>query len=128
MLKVIVVQNLRAVSMHHHVVAKKLILGARYHLVWEPECTFDPGNAVAVLDERNVVSAYLTREDAVIISRLFCANIIINNKVYCKTKVEPHVEKQDLGPQQECNIQFKIKDENLDIVTYIIAKLVYNVY
>ena len=127
MSKVILIRNVRVVGMHHHVLTKRLQLGMRYQMMWEPDCIHDPGNAVGIKNAKKQTNAYITREDAAIISRLFCAGVVLNNTMYCKTHVQPHVEYHDLGPQQECNVQFKVDVKDLELATHIIASLSFSV-
>ena len=125
MTSVIVIRDVRAVGMHHHCPSKALILGSRYTCIWEPECLFDPGNAIAIKDQRKTVRAYFSRKEVAIISRLFCAGIVQRERMYCVTEVEPHVELHDLGPQQECTIQFKVATGDVDLLKYIVSQLNY---
>lgn len=124
MISTLVLKDIRAVGMHHHCLIKQLDLGMKYTAQWEPICVYDPGNAIAVKDHRNITRAYFTREDAAIVSRLFCANVIVG-KMYVTTRVERHVEVQNLGPQQECVIQCKIKTTDLDLAKCFVEKLNY---
>ena len=128
MYKVIVLSNIRAVGMHHHCDSKALVLGARYRCIWEPDCKYDPSNAVAVIDHRNRIAAYLTRADAAIISRLFCAGIVVGGRMYCVTNTLRRVVQHDLGPQQECTVQLKVEEDKLELAQNLIAGLEYMCY
>jgi hypothetical protein len=102
---VIVIHNMRAVGMHHHG-PRPLFVGGRYCLRWEPDCVYDLGNAMAVLDHKGKVRAYLTRQDAAIVSML-CQADCVQWRMYCKPMVNAHVVQQNFGPQQESKIQLK---------------------
>ena len=108
-MKRVAVKSVRAVGMHHHSEHKALVCrplsGSIYHCQWEPDNPKDIGNAVVILDDKNIRRAYLTRADAAIISKLFCAGIV-NSKMFCYTSVKPHVQVYDVGPQQECTLTF----------------------
>ena len=128
MYKVITIHNVRAVGMHHHIDTKTLIVGARYKCTWEPDCLYDPGNAVAILNHRGILSAYLTRADAAIVSRLFCAGIIVGGRMYCVPNTHRHVVQQDLGPQQECTLQLKVHRKDVELAEHLISGLDYACY
>ena len=56
--KHIVVHDMRAVGMHHYG-STKLIVGGRYTTKWEPDCLYDLGNAMAILDHKKCVKLYI---------------------------------------------------------------------
>ena len=113
------VKNMRAVGMHHHG-PTSLFIGGLYFLLWEPENPEDFGNATAIHDKQGKCRAYLTRKDAAIISTLFYGNSI-EGVVKCMPIVSPHVEKQKLGPQQECVLTFEVCDRETDFVSYVLT-------
>jgi len=45
--------------------------------------------------------------------------------MFCLTEMEPHVELYDLGPHQECTIQFKVATGDVDLLKYIASQLKY---
>ena len=122
MTSTLVIRNLRAVGMHHHCPSKQLRLGQRYTAEWEPDCPHDLGNAVAIVDHGRRVRAYLARADAAIVSKLFCGEIV-EGKMYCVTRVLPHVEVHNLGPQQECTVQCSVLDVNKHVAQSMIQEL-----
>ena len=91
----------------HHYGATELALNTSYTFKWDPFCPYDLGNAVAMCYFRGLIKAYLTREDAAVISELFHGSVI-QGKVIGKTFVNAHVCKHDLGPQQEFSLVFKV--------------------
>ena len=51
--KTIIISDMRAVGMHHWG-DNELFVGAKYTVQWEPECPFDPGNAMAIYNHCKV--------------------------------------------------------------------------
>jgi hypothetical protein len=102
------VLNMRAVGMHHHG-PRELALQTPYIFKWEPTCPHDLGNAVGIFDHRGALRAYLTRSDAAVMAKLFHAGVV-EGRVVGKTTTPGHVEKRELGPQQECNLVFKVAE------------------
>ena len=113
------IPNMRAVGMHHYG-ASELALNTSYILKWDPMCPYDLGNAIAIHNFRGEVRAYLTREDAATISQLFFANVI-EGRVVGKTTVNGHVCKQELGPQQECTLVFRVGKSHEPFVSTLLA-------
>jgi hypothetical protein len=109
--------------MHHHARyhgPAELIVGGRYTLIWEPDCIYDLGNAMTIVDHRFRIRGYLTRKDALPVSTLSRAECPIQN-ITCKPLVQAHVVEHHLGPQQECNVQMSIKSKDLAFVKHILA-------
>ena len=123
----IVIENMRAVGMHHHG-GTTLTINGRYSCIWEPECVYDLGNAMAVKDHRRIVRAYLARSDAYVVSSLCYANII-HGVILCRPTNDPHVVLQQLGPQIECRLKFKTKSKDLPLVKEFLdnANFVYTI-
>jgi len=111
------INSVRAVGMHHHG-PPDLILEEHY-LKWEPENPKDLGNAVAIYDHHGKRRAYLTRDDAKIISDLYYGDCV-NGYIICKPYVQGHVVCHTLGPQQECQLIFTAKNTELDFVHAIL--------
>lgn len=109
---------MRAVGMHHHC-PTSLFIGASYILKWEPENPEDFGNATAIHDTQGFRRAYLTRKDARIISTLFYGDSV-QGDISCTPLVPAHVEKQQLGPQQECTLTFKATEQDSNFVRHVL--------
>ena len=99
-------ENMRAVGMHHWG-PPALDIESMYSLTWEPECRQDPGNAVAIYDCDHIKRAYLTRDDAKIVSTIISKGYPRSCFVALKPVSEAHCVSQHLGPQHECDIWFK---------------------
>jgi hypothetical protein len=116
--KTVIVENMRAVGMHHHG-PLQLIVEGRYKLTWEPHNIHDLGNAMAVIDHKSKTRAYLTRNDAKLISTFCYANVLLGH-IFCKPIVNAHVELQALGPQQECRLKFSVDSSNMAFVQHVL--------
>ena len=100
----------------HHYGATELALNTSYTFKWDPFCPYDLG----------VIKAYLTREDAAVISELFHGSVI-QGKVIGKTFVNAHMCKHDLGPQQEFSLVFKVAQKyDCYVSSLLTMKLVEN--
>ena len=79
-----------AVGMHHHG-PRELTVDALYNLKCEPQNPYD-SKAVAVVDHerQDRVLAYLRRNDAALISKIFSENLLCT-AVYLKPKSTPEV-------------------------------------
>ena len=73
-------------------------------------CPHDLGNAVVIHDLRGDIKAHLTRADAAVISELFYCNAI-QGRMVGKSTVHAHVCRQELGPQQEFRLTFRVLKE-----------------
>ena len=94
--KTVRISDMRAVGMHHWG-DYKLVVGAQYTVQWEPECPHDPGNAMAIYDQRKVKRAYITRRDASILSHIWVKDIIINDLMLCIPETNAHLSITNLG-------------------------------
>ena len=99
------IKAMRAVGMHHWG-RTTLDVGCPYTLKWEPLCEYDPGNAVAIYDSYDIKRAYITREDAKVLSKIFSKNIAIHDMMALKPVTYAHCVCQELGPQHECTVIF----------------------
>ena len=126
--KTVSIYNMRAVGMHHWG-DPRLLVGGAYTLEWEPDCPYDPGNAMAIYDWDKTKRAYLTRQDAAIVSRLWVREFAIAEMMACIPHTEAHCVLFDLGPQHECEVRFRVKDEKLSELKRIldIHQCAYNV-
>jgi hypothetical protein len=113
------VRNIRAVGMHHYG-ATELQKNVPYTFQWEPMCVYDLGNAIAIQDYRGDTRGYVTREDSAVLSELFFSGSIVGRMVG-KTRVDGHVCRQELGPQQECTVVFRVDKEREGFVSYFLT-------
>ena len=102
----ITIYKMRAVGMHHWG-QRSLDLTEKYSVKWEPECSFDPGNAMAIYDSQHNKRAYITREDAKILSTIMSKGYPCGKMMALQAKTSAHCVQQKLGPQHECTIWFK---------------------
>ena len=111
-----------AVGMHHHG-ARQLLIGEGYSLETEPDNKFDKC-AVKIIDYRadgKVTKAYLKRDNAFVISKLF--EIGVGTLWRLKPKEEPEVRQYRTRPQQRCNIGYKCRsDQQLDAACEVLKK------
>jgi hypothetical protein len=110
---------MRAVGMHHWG-PPKLIVDGPYILSWEPECPYDPGNAMAIYDSKKKKRAYITRNDALILSTIWSKGLAVNDLMTCRPISSAHCVCYDLGPQHECIVGFRCKKEDLNSVRHIL--------
>ena len=114
------IHNMRAVGMHHHG-PRELLLHGRYHLQWEPDNPKDLGNAVAIHDWSNQRRAYLTRDDAKVMSYLLYGKCAAG-RVECVPQTEAHVVSYDLGPQHECTVKFSAEPKEHGFICVVLSK------
>ena len=107
-MKNLIIHNMWAVGMHHHGTGQ-LAVGECYDIEPEPENKYDK-QAVRITDD-GITRAYLKRDNARIISKLFEAGVGTIWKL--KPKEEPVVKEYRTGPQQRCNLGCRCRSDEL---------------
>lgn len=122
-MKKVAVFGVYAVGMHHWG-GTELRVGEVYYARNEPLNPKDK-HAVAVFADMDCSHkrAYLSRKDALHVSRLFEENLIHDTcKCYVKPKGAAEKFSQKCGPLQKCNIGFFTADENIVQIRQVLDK------
>ena len=118
-MKKVIISFVWAVGMRHWG-PRELEVGSVLYGKHEYQNPKDP-NAIVLCAEKNFARtmAYLRRSDAVVISQLFKAKVIVG---HCYFKVKTKVEKfgHKTGPQQKLNVGFLCQEENIEKMTDIL--------
>lgn len=127
--KIVKIFNMRAVGMHHWG-PPSLTIGDCYSLQWEPDCVYDIPNAMAIYDNTNIKRAYIARDDARILSRIWSQGMNMGALMGCKPLTNLHVVLHSLGPQHECTIAFKAMGRDIMRVETLLkaANVQYEMY
>jgi len=108
-MKAVYIRGAYAVGMHHWG-PRSLTINELMYLKHEPENPYDK-NAVAICTEEMSKCAYLRKDDAKFISRLFKESLV-HGPVYLKAKDVPTKFRRQTGPMQRCDLCFKTDGEN----------------
>lgn len=120
-MKKVAVYTVYAVGMHHWG-GHELCVGDVYFIKDEPENTKDK-NAIAIFadDELKYKRAYLSRDDASVVSQLIRENLTCG-KIYLKPKSPAEKFQKRCGPKQRCNIGFMCAEESVDKIRELLSK------
>jgi len=110
-MKNVIISNMYAVGMHHHLGQREMEIGPVFYCAHEPTNPRDV-NAVAIYSDRELTrrACYLQRCDASIVK-----DILTFAHGPCYVRAKSHAEKFNKfkGPMQKCNIGFKCQNENV---------------
>ena len=106
----VAIEGLFAVGMHHYG-PRELRVGCGYKLQSEPSNPYDC-NAIAI-QEHGITRAYLCRQSASKFIGIMNSGLITGS-VYLKPKFPAEVRSRRIGPQQFCNVGFRVKDNDLE--------------
>lgn len=112
-MKNVIIRNLYAVGMHHHG-TKDLAIGPVYYPRPDLGNPFDKC-AIAIYDDKHYtnISAYLRREDARHVKKLFDNNFI-SGTCYLRAKGTPDKFNRFKGPLQSVSIGFKMPENKIE--------------
>ena len=111
-MKNVIIRNLYAVGMHHWS-GRQLEIGPVYYC--RPEVNAFDANAIVIMQEKESTTkaAYLRREDARVIKKLFELNYI-SSSCYLRAKSVPEKFSRSKGPMQNVSIGFRVPDSKAE--------------